>query len=681
MKKILIVDDNSDNLYMLESLLKSHGMEVTSAHNGKDALEKAHANPPDLIVADILMPVMDGYTLCKKWKTDKKLKNIPFIFYTATYTDPKDEKFALSLGAERFIIKPQEPETLINILKDVIDKELVIKSSATRPLGTEMEFFRQYNDVLFRKLEKKMLDLSLANQKLEREIAEHSKTGEKLLRLAQAIEESPIYIILTDLQGNIEYVNPKFTQVTGYSEEEVIGKNPRLLKSEEMSPEVYEDLWHKITQGNVWQGELCNKKKNGELYWEYGTISPVRNARGVITNFMAIKEDVSERRKLEDQLRQSQKLEGIGQLAGGVAHDFNNILTAIIGYAHLALLKMSDDDPLRHYLHQILESSEKATVLTQSLLAFSRKQTVHLTSIDLNKLIRDFQKFLQRILQEDIELRTMCIDSALPVMVDRGQIEQILMNLVTNARDAMPKGGSLTIETGLLEWDEEFVKFHGYGEPGKYAIISATDTGIGMDEKTSEKIFEPFFTTKEQGKGTGLGLAMVYGIVKKHNGHINVYSELGKGTTFKIFLPLSGAIAGDEEKPKQPAAALIKGGTETILVAEDNEEIRILISAILTNYGYNIIIAADGEEAILKFAKNKNKIDLAIIDGIMPKKSGKEVFKEIKIIKSKIKAIILSGYTEDMLNFSEIADENVVFIQKPVLPSDILKKVREILDR
>jgi PAS domain S-box-containing protein len=681
MQKILIVDDNSDNIYMLESLLKAYNMDVVTAQNGKEALEKAHANPPDLIVADILMPVMDGYTLCKKWKADKKLKSIPFIFYTATYTDPKDEKFALSLGAERFIIKPQEPETLINILKDVIDKELVIKSSATRPLGTEMEFFRQYNDVLFRKLEKKMLDLSLANQKLEREIAEHSKTGEKLLRLAQAIEESPIYIILTDLQGNIEYVNPKFTQVTGYSEEEVIGKNPRLLKSEEMSPEVYEDLWHKITQGKVWQGELCNKKKNGELYWEYGTISPVRNARGVITNFMAIKEDVSERRKLEDQLRQSQKLEGIGQLAGGVAHDFNNILTAIIGYAHLALLKMSDDDPLRHYLHQILESSEKATVLTQSLLAFSRKQTVHLKSIDLNKLIRDFQKFLQRILQEDIELRTMCIDSTLPVMVDRGQIEQILMNLVTNARDAMPKGGSLTIETGLMEWDEEFVKFHGYGEPGKYAVISATDTGIGMDDKTSEKIFEPFFTTKEQGKGTGLGLAMVYGIVKKHNGHINVYSELGKGTTFKIFLPLSGTIAGDGEKPKQPAAALIKGGTETILVAEDNEEIRILISSILTNYGYNIIIAADGEEAILKFAKNKNKIDLAIIDGIMPKKSGKEVFKEIKIIKSKIKAIILSGYTEDMLNFSEIADENVVFIQKPVLPSDILKKVREILDR
>jgi PAS domain S-box-containing protein len=337
MQKILIVDDNSDNIYMLESLLKAYNMDVVTAQNGKEALEKAHANPPDLIVADILMPVMDGYTLCKKWKADKKLKSIPFIFYTATYTDPKDEKFALSLGAERFIIKPQEPETLINILKDVIDKELVIKSSATRPLGTEMEFFRQYNDVLFRKLEKKMLDLSLANQKLEREIAEHSKTGEKLLRLAQAIEESPIYIILTDLQGNIEYVNPKFTQVTGYSEEEVIGKNPRLLKSEEMSPEVYEDLWHKITQGNVWQGELCNKKKNGELYWEYGTISPVRNARGVITNFMAIKEDVSERRKLEDQLRQSQKLEGIGQLAGGVAHDFNNILTAIIGYAHLAL--------------------------------------------------------------------------------------------------------------------------------------------------------------------------------------------------------------------------------------------------------------------------------------------------------------------------------------------------------
>jgi PAS domain S-box-containing protein len=264
MKKILIVDDNSENIYMLGALLKGYGIKVATARNGKEALDAAHADAPDLIISDILMPVMDGYALCKKWKADKRLKKIPFIFYTATYTDPKDEKFALSLGAECFIIKPKEPQELISIVKDFLDKEA--KSVDERPLGSEMEFFRQYNDILFRKLEKKMFDLKFVNQQLEKEIDEHGKTEEKLLRLAQAIEESPIYIILTDLEGNIEYVNPKFTQVTGYSYEEVIGKNPRLLKSGEMSAEFYQDLWGKITKGEVWRGEFCNRKKTGTFF-------------------------------------------------------------------------------------------------------------------------------------------------------------------------------------------------------------------------------------------------------------------------------------------------------------------------------------------------------------------------------------------------------------------------------
>jgi len=679
MKKILVVDDQSDNNYLLEQLLTGYGMAVTTAKNGAEALQKAAAAPPDLIISDILMPVMDGYTLCRKLKSDKKLRHIPLIFYTATYTEPKDETFALSLGAQRFIIKPQEPDVLIKIINEVMEQKQQTTQEAEKPLGEEMEFFRQYNDILFNKLEKKIGDLNKVNQQLQEEIAEHEKAEEKLLKLTQAIEESPVSIIITDLQGNIEYVNPNFCRVSGYTMEEVIGRNSSLLQyAGEIPPEIYNKIKETITAGNVWQGELCSKKKTGEAYWEYISISPIKNSQGIITNFMAIAEDVTERQKLEEQLRQSQKLEGIGQLAGGVAHDFNNILTAIIGYAHLTMMKMNEDDPSRHYLKLILESSEKATILTQSLLAFSRKQTVNLTTVNLNALVSNFQKFLLRILREDIELQTKLTDKPLPVMVDRGQLEQVLMNLVTNARDAMPKGGRLIIETGLVEIDKEFVRVYGYGEPGMYALLSASDNGIGMDAKTKEKIFEPFFTTKEQGKGTGLGLATVYGIVKKHQGHINVYSEEGKGTTLRILLPITSTAIDDEKDLKKPPAA--KRGTETILLAEDNLEIRNLISSILINHGYQIIAAADGEEAINKFIANKDIIKLVLLDMIMPKKNGKEVFSEIQIIKPQIKTIFMSGYSADIISAQELADTNALYLQKPVLPSDILMKVREALD-
>ncbi|MEN6319044.1 MAG: response regulator [Syntrophaceae bacterium] len=680
MKKILVVDDNYENRYILEKLLETNNLNVTVAQNGKDALEKAHSNPPDLIISDILMPIMDGYTLCRIWKSDEQLKKIPFIFYTATYTDPKDEEFALKLGAERFIIKPQEPLVFMKLLKEFIaEEEYAIDFPDKQPLGSEMEFFRQYNEILFNKLEKKMFDLEYANERLNREVDEHKRTEEKLLKLTQAIEASPVSIMLTDLNANIEYVNPKFTQVSGYSYQEIIGQNPRILKSGEMSPDIYKELWRTITSGNIWHGELCNKKKNGEFCWEYVTVSPIKNSKGVITNFMANLEDVSEWRKLEEQLRQSQKLEGIGQLAGGIAHDFNNILTAIIGYAHLSILHMSNDDPVRLYIQRILESSEKAVALVQSLLAFSRKQTTNLANINLNDLICNFQKFLLHILREDIEMKTVCTDKVLSLMADKGQIEQVIMNLVTNARDAMPKGGNLVIGTNLVEINEEFIKVHGYGEPGQYAEISVKDTGIGMNQITKEKIFEPFFTTKEQGKGTGLGLSMVYGIVKKHNGYINVYSEVGKGTLFSILLPTAGSVIEMEDK-KIVQEPPVKGGTETILIAEDDSAIRELISSTLINYGYTVISAADGDEAIYKFIENKEKIELAILDGIMPKKSGMDVFNEIQIIKPGIKIILMSGYPADILNFQDIADKKLIYLPKPVMFSQILKKARELLD-
>jgi signal transduction histidine kinase len=391
-----------------------------------------------------------------------------------------------------------------------------------------------------------------------------------------------------------------------------------------------------------------------------------------------IKKETAEKKKLEEMLLHSQKMEAIGQLAGGIAHDFNNMLSAIIGFGGLINMNMSDDDPNRTYLKEILAAGERASHLTQGLLTFSRKQIINPKPVSLNEIIRSIEKLLKRIIREDIELKTILADRDLTVMADPGQIEQVLMNLTTNARDAMPHGGILTISTELIRLDNEFIKTHGYGETREYALISVSDTGMGMDEKTKERIFEPFFTTKELGKGTGLGLAIVYGIIKQHNGYINCYSEPCKGTTFRIYMPL---ISPEFEKIQPAAVPELKGGSETVLVAEDDTVIRKLTRSVLERFGYKVIEAFDGEDAIRKFMDNKNRIHILLFDVIMPKKNGKEAYEEIKKIRPDIKSIFISGYTADIIHEKGILDEGMNFISKPVSPRDILRKVREVLDR
>ncbi len=678
-KKVLIVDDNAQNLYILQTLLTGHGMDVISAVNGQEALDAAKVSPPDLIVSDILMPVMDGYTLIKTWKEDEALRSIPFIFYTATYTDAKDEAFALKLGANRFIIKPQEPHVIVGVIEECLQHQPPVAQSSSGPLGSEMEFFRQHNAVLFQKLEKKMLDLKQANERLNREIEERKKAEEKLVKITQAIEESPVAILLTDTEGNMEYANPKFSQISGYALTDIEHLNVSILKSGDIPPQVYRDLWHTVRQGQIWRGELCNQRKDGEKFWAYLSLSPMLNAQGQITHYLAMMEDVSEKRKLEEQLRQAQKLEGIGQLAGGVAHDFNNILTAIIGYAYIAYLNMQKEDPLRGHLKQVLDYSEKAAAITKSLLAFSRKQSTRPSRHNLNALLSNIHEFLRRFLPENIDIQIHCAPEALPVFVDSVQMEQVFMNLATNARDAMsPAGGRFVLSTRLLEISDEFLKTHGYGKPGAFAEITVSDTGCGMDLRTREKIFEPFFTTKEQGKGSGLGLAIVYGIIQQHNGYISVYAEPGQGTMFRILLPIVSDTANREFK-KPPAA--VKGGTETLLVAEDDDGIRDLMTTIFRERGYTVIPAADGDEAVQMFAQNRERISLVVLDGIMPKKNGAQVFKEISASRPEIKVLFLSGYSENMIDLKSLEISDVHFLQKPALPSDILKKVRDMLDQ
>jgi PAS domain S-box-containing protein len=389
--------------------------------------------------------------------------------------------------------------------------------------------------------------------------------------------------------------------------------------------------------------------------------------------------DISERKRLEQQLLHAQKMESIGLLAGGIAHDFNNILAAIVGYGDILQRKMPSADPSREYVSHILASAERAASLTQSLLAFSRKQVISPKDIDLDESISRVEKFLTRIIGEDIALSTTLSEEALMIYADVTQIEQVLMNLVTNARDAMPKGGRIMIETGRVVFGDEDIRTRGYGTPGPYAVLSVSDTGEGMDEQTQKRIFEPFFTTKELGRGTGLGLAIVYGIVKQNNGYINVYSEPGRGTTFKLYFPLVSSRAGEGLHPE--VQQQLRGGTETILFAEDNQTLRQLTGDVLQEYGYTVIEAADGEEALQKFQEHRERISLVILDIIMPKKNGKEVFGEARRSKPNVKVIFTSGYPADLIQKDGVLEKGLHFLSKPSTPQALLRKVREVLDQ
>jgi signal transduction histidine kinase len=384
-----------------------------------------------------------------------------------------------------------------------------------------------------------------------------------------------------------------------------------------------------------------------------------------------------EQRNLHGQLMQAQKMEAVGHLAGGVAHDFNNILTAIIGYANLLRKKVLADEQLTFFADQILSASNRAAGLTRSLLAFSRKQVIKPKPADLNTIVQGIDKIAKRLIGEDIEFRTVLLNRSLTVMADSGQMEQALLNLCTNARDAMPHGGKLTIETGAVEVDEEARRLNFLDRTGWYGIICVSDTGVGMDEKTKKHIFEPFFTTKEVGKGTGLGLSIVYGIIKQHNGTINVYSETGKGTTFKIYLPLI-ADSGEAALPKVEARPA--GGNETILLAEDEKDVRVLITLILREAGYTVIEAATGEEAVKQFAEHADRISLLLSDVIMPKMNGKDAYNQIRGTRPDVKVLFMSGYTADNIKSKGILADGVPLLSKPIIPDQLLRKVREVLD-
>ncbi|WP_457566308.1 PAS domain S-box protein [Caldithrix abyssi] len=511
---------------------------------------------------------------------------------------------------------------------------------------------------------------------------EQEKAHLQIERLASLVEQAAESIVITDTQGHVEYVNPAFEKITGYTINDVMQEKTNLLKNGQQEDENYRELLDTISAGKTWRGQFVNKRKNGERYFEDAVIFPLIDKDGKITNYCKIARDVTREKELENQLHQAQKMESIGTLAGGVAHDFNNLLTVINGYAELMRLSMNEDHPLHKAVSAISEAGKRAAELTNQLLAFSRKQVSKSEVININEIIASMEKMLKRLIGEDIYLEKKLDSHIHRIKADKSHLEQIIMNLVVNARDAIrlnkqPEAKKeILIKTGNVILDDEFVGAHPGSKKGSYVCLSIADTGLGMDEKTKTRIFEPFFTTKEKGQGTGLGLALVYGIVKQHNGYISVHSMPGEGTTFKIYFPTTS------EKPaveKRIAKKKEYVGTETILLVEDDAQVREFTSNALKSLHYKVIEAENGRKAIDLIEKRNIVFDLIISDVVMPDMNGLEMVKIVKRRQPDVKVILISGYTDNIVEDGQLSKKEFHYLQKPFSVEQLARKIREVL--
>lgn len=496
-------------------------------------------------------------------------------------------------------------------------------------------------------------------------------------------ENSKDVIYVSSKEGFILDMNPAFMELSGYSREEL-----RSIRAENLYLEPAkrgEFIAAMERQGFVKDYPLVLKRKDGKVLHTLTSAVLQRDRDGNIIAHQGIMRDITaqrraeeERKTLEEQFRQSQKMEAIGRLAGGIAHDFNNLLTVIAGYSGLALMRLKQGDPLLRHLEEIQKAVERAAALTHQLLAFSRRQIMAPKVVDLNTVIRELTKMLLRIIGEDIELATFLAGDLGGVKVDPGQMEQVIVNLAVNARDAMSAGGKLTIETAKVELDEKYTRNHATVQAGRYVLLAMSDTGTGMTPEVKERLFEPFFTTKERGKGTGLGLSTVYGIVKQSGGNIWVYSELGKGTTFKIYLPQVDEPL--EEIKRKEESAEIPRGDETVLLVEDEEEVRKLAALVLQKQGYRVLEAPDAGMALLIYRQHAGGIHLILTDVVMPRMSGPDLIRQLEPLPAGMKVLYMSGYTDNAIVHHGVLDEGIDLIQKPFTPETLARRVREALD-
>ena len=670
--KALIVEDHAEDLNLLKYNLEWHGYQVFEAGNGLEALEHARREIPDLIVSDALMPVMDGFMLLREVKADPTLREIPFIFYSAVYTGSREQELALALGALAFIAKPKEVDDLWEEISAVLQNRVSadIQQSFVAP-PSDNKFLAEYSLIVATRLEQEVRQLEAANVRIAQKEAEYQSL---YLQFHAIIDSIPDNITLINKEMHIIWANKGAAEVAGKTPEDLVGRSCHSIWYGRSAPCEHCPVMKCFASGKQVNDTIV--RADGRI-WEI-TAVPLADQKSGEISVIEIIRDVTEHKKLENQYLHAQKMESIGTLAGGVAHDFNNILTVIMGYAQLLNMKIPVEDPLRQKVDGILHAADRAAHLTKELLLFSRKQAGKRKPVDLNCIVEKAGAFLRRIIGEDITLKNVLFNGSLPISADSNQLEQVLMNLAVNARDAMAHGGDITLQTERVVLGPDFVATHGYGAPGNYALLTFSDSGEGMDEATRDRIFEPFYTTKDVGKGTGLGLSVVYGIVKQHEGYIVVYSEPGHGTTFRIYLQLVSEEAEDETTRLKDEVSV--GGSETILLAEDSEPVRKLMATVLASAGYTVIEAVDGRDAVQKFMDNVDSIQLMLSDCIMPRMNGNEACDEIRKIRPGLKVIFTSGHAPDIIRQKAFTEDITNMVYKPVSPRDLLKKVRNVLD-
>ncbi len=559
-----------------------------------------------------------------------------------------------------------------------------IRSAVAMPLtgqdGT-LGFIALYGLSPRRWLDEDVQTLRVVGRMTATELERH-RAEERLRLLSRAVDQSPASIVMTDPSGDIVYVNPKFSAVTGYARDEVLGRNPRLLQSGHQSAAFYRDMWKTITSGREWRGEIQNRRKDGQLFWEVAAISPVLSSSGEITHYVAVKEDVTESRLLQRKFEQVQKMDAVGRLAGGLAHDFNNVLTAIRGHADLVLDRLPSDDARRADMEEIVNASDRAAGVIRQLLHFSSQGGTHPAVVELGEVARELHRMLDRLLGDEVVLEVDVPAEPCPIHADRGQIEQVLINLAINARDAMPDGGALRITVERVDVEDDPESDRAELRAGDSVRVTVADTGSGMSEEVQRHVFEPFFTTKEPGKGSGLGLATAFGMVQQNRGHIGFRSEDGRGTTFTLHFPAlpSPALAVASGASAERGGVPQGGGDEVVLVVEDEPAVRAVVRRVLLRLGYTVLEAGDGPEAERTSAAHGGPIHLLLTDVVMPGIRGPEVARRLRSARPELGVILMSGHT-----FDEAADpaslvDGAFFLAKPFTAEVLAATVRAAID-